>query len=152
MNWTNTMPPTAFIDIYYSNLEGGARGVYTEGAPVMFREGNIDADPCFADPNKGDYHLKSRAGRWDANERRWVIDEVTSPCIDAGDPMTPIGLEAFPNGGIVNMGAYGGTAEASKSYFGEPLCEVIVAGDVNGDCRVDFLDFQIMALHWMWEE
>jgi hypothetical protein len=44
-----------------------------------------------------------------------VIDDVTSPCIDAGDPNTPIGDELFPNGGVVNMGAYGGTAEASKS-------------------------------------
>ena len=34
--------------------------------------------------------------------------------------MTPIGREPFTNGGIINMGAYGGTAEASKSYFGEP--------------------------------
>jgi len=111
-------------------------------------DGNIDADPCFADVNNGDYHLKSQAGRWDANEGRWTIDEVTSPCIDAGDPMGPIGYEPFPNGGIINIGAYGGTAEASKSYFGEPPCETIIAGDVNGDCIIDFRDFCIMALHW----
>ena len=47
------------------------------------------------------------------------------------------------------MGAYGGTSEASKSYFGGPPCETIVAGDINGDCTVDFLDFRIMALHWL---
>jgi len=46
------------------------------------------------------------------------------------------------------MGAYGGTTEASKSYFGKPPCEIIVAGDVNGDCMVNFLDFRLMALHW----
>ena len=125
----------------YCNVEGGWPGM-----------GNIDADPCFADPNKGDYHLKSQGGRWDAGIESWVFDDVTSPCIDAGDPSTPIGLEPFPNGGIINMGAYGGTAEASKSYFGEPVCEVVVAGDVNGDCTVNFLDFRIMALHWLWQE
>ena len=114
-------------------------------------EGNIDADPCFADPNNGDYHLKSQAGRWDANEGRWTKDEVTSPCIDAGDPSSPIGLEPFPNGGIINMGAYGGTAEASKSYFGKPVCETIVAGDINGDCIVNFKDFALMAFHWLEE-
>jgi len=97
----------------------------------------------------GDYHLRSQAGRWEPNEDRWTTDEVTSPCIDAGDPMNPIGPEPFPNGGIVNMGAYGGTSEASKSYFGEAPCKVIVAGDVNGDCRVDFYDFAILALHWL---
>ena len=31
----------------------------------------------------------------------------------------------------------------------DPLCEVVVAGDINGDCRVDFLDFRLMALHWL---
>jgi parallel beta-helix repeat protein len=112
-------------------------------------EGNIYIDPLFSD--SGDYHLKSQAGRWDANEGRWTRDEVTSPCIDAGDPASPIGLEPFPNGGIINMGAYGGTEEASKSYFGEPVCETIVAGDINGDCIVDFKDFAIMALHWLEE-
>jgi hypothetical protein len=78
-----------------------------------------------------------------------VVDDVTSPCIDAGDPICPIGYESFPNGGIINIGAYGGTPEASKSYFGKPSCETIVAGDINGDCTVNFLDFWLMALHWL---
>jgi len=108
-----------------------------------------DTDPCFADPNNGDYHLKSQAGRWDANEGRWTKDEMTSPCIDAGDPASPIGEEPFPNGGVINMGAYGGTVEASKSYFGKPICETIVAGDINGDCIVNLKDFAIIASHWL---
>ena len=128
------------VVITYSDIQGGWSG-----------EGNIDADPFFADPNNRDYHLKSQAGRWDSQSRTWVKDEMTSACIDAGEPTGPIGLEPFPNGGIINMGAYGGTPEASKSYFGEPLCEVIHAGDVNGDCRVDFDDFCIMAIHWLRE-
>lgn len=36
-----------------------------------------------------------------------------------------------------------GTAEASKSYFGRPVYETIVAGDINGDCRVNFKDFAL---------
>jgi hypothetical protein len=44
-----------------------------------------------------------------------VIDQVSSPCIDAGDLSTPVGLERFPNGGRINMGAYGGMREASLS-------------------------------------
>jgi len=123
--------------------------------------GNTSADPCFVSPGywdssgvwiDGDYHLKSQAGRWELSEGRWTIDEVTSPCIDAGDPMTAIGREPFPNGGRINMGAYGGTIEASKSYFGKPPCEIIVAGDINGDCIVDFKDFAIMAYHWLEEK
>ncbi|MHC4207030.1 MAG: hypothetical protein ACYSTT_20425, partial [Planctomycetota bacterium] len=126
--------------------------------------GNIDADPCFAEPGQwvpdpanpgqkiwsgGDFHLKSQAGRWEATTQNWVTDDVTSPCIDAGDPMSPIGFEPFPNGGKVNMGAYGASDKASKTYFGGPNCQTIIAGDINGDCEVNFEDFEILASHWM---
>lgn len=63
----------------------------------------------------GDYHLKSQAGRWDPTARLWLRDDATSPAIDGGDPASPVGHEPAPNGGIVNMGAYGGTSEASLS-------------------------------------
>jgi hypothetical protein len=63
----------------------------------------------------GDYHLQSEGGRWDTETGDWVEDHVTSPGIDAGDPAVPVAVEPAPNGGIVNMGAYGDTAEASKS-------------------------------------
>jgi hypothetical protein len=155
--------------------------IYADGPPTIVRysdvqggwqsEGNIDAEPHFADPGRwinandpnqitepndpnavwvdGDYHLKSQAGRWDPISQTWIQDDVTSPCIDAGDPNSPVAFESFPNGEIINMGAYGGTVEASKSYFGEPVCETIIAGDINGDCKVDFADLYIMIYHWM---
>ncbi|MDT8301334.1 MAG: hypothetical protein RQ760_07600 [Sedimentisphaerales bacterium] len=90
--------------ITYTDVQGGWPG-----------QGNIDADPLFADPDNSDYHLKSQAGRWDLTSRDWLADDVTSPCIDAGAPGTLIHLEPLPNGGIINMGAYGGTFRASKS-------------------------------------
>jgi len=115
-----------YVSADYSNIQGGWPG-----------QGNTDTDPLFADPGywadaddpnvvaepndpnavwvDGDYHLKSQAGRWDPVSQSWIQDDVTSPCIDAGDPNNPIGHEPFPNGGIINMGAYGGTVEASKS-------------------------------------
>jgi hypothetical protein len=126
------------IQIIYSDVEGGWPGV-----------GNIDTDPFFADSGNGDYHLKSQGGRWEPSSQNWIQDDVTSPCIDAGDIGSPIGHEPFPNGGIVNMGAYGGTVEASKSYFGEPVCKTILAGDINGDCIVNFKDFAFLADHWL---
>jgi hypothetical protein len=142
----------ATLNISYCDLQGGLDWFWV-GGTVNWGPGNIDTDPCFARLGnwqaEGNFHLKSQAGGWDANEGRWTRDNVTSPCIDAGDIYSPIGFELFPNGGLINMGAYGGTAEASKSYFGKPVCETIVAGDVNGDCRINFLDFQLMALHWL---
>ena len=141
------------ITISYSDVQGGAAGVYIDsGCTLNWEAGNIDVDPCFADFNNGDYHLKSQAGRWEPNSQTWIQDEVTSTCIDGGNPEDPIGNEPFPNGGIINMGAYGGTAEASKSYFGRPVCEIIIAGDVNGDCIVNYLDFRLMALNWLRDE
>jgi parallel beta-helix repeat protein len=136
------------ITINYTDVKGGQFSIYDPYNAVVWGEGNVNVNPLFADPNIGDCHLKSQAGRWDPKGQTWVKDEVTSPCIDAGDPMSPIGHEPFPNGGRINMGAYGGTAEASKSYFGKPVCETIVAGDINGDCKVDFADLAIMSMHW----
>ena len=110
--WNNT-PSEIYIkagtvSTSYSDIQGGFEG-----------EGNIDVDPLFADADNGDYHLKSQAGRWDPNSESWVFDDVTSPCIDAGDPSSPVGDEAEPNGSRINIGAYGGTPEASKSLRGQ---------------------------------
>jgi hypothetical protein len=60
-----------------------------------------------------DYHLKSEAGHWTSSG--WVADAQTSPCIDAGDPASAYGNEPAPNGGRINMGAYGNTSQASKT-------------------------------------
>ncbi|MBC8218709.1 MAG: hypothetical protein H8E73_09615 [Planctomycetes bacterium] len=128
--------------------------------------GNIDADPCFVnpgywDPNgtpedanddfyvAGDCHLRSQAGRWNPVSQTWVNDDVTSACIDAANPDSPLDQEPFPNGGRANIGAYGTTTRASKSYFGNPPCETIVAGDVNGDCIIDARDFALLAGNWL---
>jgi hypothetical protein len=119
-NGTSQLSPVS-ATVTYSCIQGGYDGL-----------GNIDADPLFAaltylDPNStpddpnddllvpGDYHLKSQAGRYDPNSMDWVLDEVTSPCIDAGDPNSDVGDEPDPNGGIINLGAYGGTIQASKT-------------------------------------
>ncbi|MGD9874159.1 MAG: S8 family serine peptidase [Kiritimatiellia bacterium] len=78
-------------------------------------EGCFDADPLFADADAGDYHLKSEAGRF-VETGMWTNDAVTSPCIDMGYPGADCYAEPAPNGDRVNIGAYGGTEEASKGY------------------------------------
>jgi parallel beta-helix repeat protein len=77
--------------------------------------GNLARDPLFARSGGGRYHLRSRSGRWDQASSRWVKDRETSPCIDAGDPADDSSAEPKPNGGRINLGAYGGTREASRS-------------------------------------
>ncbi|MCP4610996.1 MAG: choice-of-anchor D domain-containing protein [Planctomycetes bacterium] len=106
-------------DINFNDIQGGFEIVgndwLTGEEEVYVGEGNIDVDPCFADPGNRDYHLKSEADRWDPVSQTLVQDDITSPCIDAGQPGTSIGSEPSPNGDIINMGAYGGTDKASKS-------------------------------------
>lgn len=62
------------------------------------KNGNISADPLFANSNAGDFH--ERAG---------------SPHVDAGNPQSDFSLEPQPNGGRINIGTYGNTAEATRS-------------------------------------
>ena len=111
--------------------------------------GDFLRDPLFAAGS--DYHLRSAAGRYNPDTETWILDDVNSPCIDAGDPCDPIGVEPNPNGGRINMGAYGGTAEASKSPSGisEPICTNPPSMDTNNDCKIDFIDFAEFASQWM---
>ena len=99
-------------NITYSCLYGTAK----DDSLSDYGTGCIAKDPCFADAASGDFHLKSAAGRW--NGTTWVKDTVTSPCIDAGKTSAAYANEPTPNGNRANMGAYGNTAEASKSTSG----------------------------------
>ncbi|MHC4640846.1 MAG: right-handed parallel beta-helix repeat-containing protein [Planctomycetota bacterium] len=125
-------PPTN-LSVTYCNVQGGWPGV-----------GNIDADPYFVDEINGDFHLKSQAGRWDANSESWVRDASTSPCVDAGNPGCPVSDEPAPNGNRRNMGAYGGTTEASKS----PGNGRNIA-DLTNDWAVDSNDLKVFADYWL---
>jgi hypothetical protein len=75
------------ISVTFSDVQGG-----------FDSDGNIDEDPIFVDADSSDYHLRT-----------------DSPCVDAGDPSDPVGDEPAPNGGRINMGAYGGTAGATRT-------------------------------------
>jgi hypothetical protein len=183
------------LSVSYSNVNGGRNMVsVAEGCTLNWGSGNIDIDPCFVDPGywahkddpnihlnpddpnatwvDGDYHLKSQHGRWAATERRWMINDVTSLSIDAGDPNSDWTRELWPNGKRINLGAYGGTGEASMSpndvgniadldldgfvyrtdlplfisqwlLGGQPL-----AGDLTRDGFVDFPDLAVLGWHW----
>ena len=77
-------------------------------------------NPLFADPANGDYHLRSERGRYWPEYDIWVLDKVTSPCVDGGDPNADTLNEPLPHGNRINIGAYGGTMEASLSPSEQP--------------------------------
>ena len=125
--WNNTVTQPAFSGSEICRTGGSLDGDYLcitsldDPAAVSlggFSLGSniITDDPLFAD----DFRLQSQMGRWDSVLQDWVTDEVTSPCIDAGDPACNVGEEPVHNGGRINLGYTAGTAEASKSLMSEP--------------------------------
>ena len=121
-------------EVSYSCVEAGAVG-----------PGNISTPPIFADANGGDYHLKSERGRYRASTDEWILDDLTSPAVDGGEPYINPANERMPNGGRINMGAYGNTAYASMS-------EWEIAGDENRDGIFNFVDFAILLQDWLESE
>lgn len=88
--------------------------------------GNLSTNPLFADPAGGNFHLRSEIGRYLPSQGSWVVDTEQSPAIDAGDPASPFGAEPQPNGGRVNIGAFGNTAEASLGGVPAGLPDFVV--------------------------
>lgn len=119
-------------------------------------EGNINADPCFVDPEGPD----GIPGTEDDNLRL----RSGSLCIDAGDnTAVPAGITTDLDGNprfvddpntldkgkgappIVDMGAYEGAHGGVCGDLGHPYPK----GDLNKDCRVDFADFAEFADNWL---
>gem|GEM_PF-305830 len=156
------------VEISYCNIQGGLGAVSGQG-DVIWGPGNIDADPRFVsvgawtvDPfawTEGDYHLKSEGWRWServVHGSHWVYDYTTSPCVDAGNPGTPLGDEPMsvpddPDNqwGVnlrVNMGAYGGTRQASM-----PPHDWALLADLDNDGSVNAADLALQVQDWLAE-
>ncbi|MBO6028359.1 MAG: right-handed parallel beta-helix repeat-containing protein, partial [Bacteroidales bacterium] len=93
-------------------------------------------DPLFVDAAGGDYHVKSRGGCW--SNGVWSRAEATSWAIDGGNPESEYGDEPDPNGNRVNLGAYGGGAQASATDTSKPelLAMALADGGVAGQGQV----------------
>jgi len=176
-------------NVFWSNDGGNV------GGGAGFGLGDEIADPLFAingywDDNEtpdderddawvnGDYRVQSEAGRWRSDVNEWVLDVQTSPCIDGGDPDSDWTAELWPHGRRMNIGAYGGTAQAgmSLSTVGTPANlnpdiydvndwidlrdmallsdkwlsrQAPLIQDINRDNVVDLADFAILADNWL---
>jgi hypothetical protein len=140
--------PDISNSIFWNNTNAdliGCQARYSCTKDAGFGEENIDTDPLFVDPDNGDYHLLSRRGRYWPEHDIWVLDNVTSPCIDGGDPATDPSNEPMPNGVRVNMGAYGRTRYASMSE------SLWFDADINGDGTVDISDMMELIEKWIEE-
>jgi parallel beta-helix repeat protein len=124
----------AYSDYNIVCATNGAYAVYYSGAQTTLAEwqsstgwdsNSILLDPNFVDPDNGDYHLKSTGGSY--HNGLWSIDLENSPGVDAGNPADDFSNEPEDNGGRINLGAYGGTEQASKA----------ISGDTDGDGILD---------------
>lgn len=105
-----------FWNNIYSDLSG-CQARFSLVSDVSAGQGNIDGDPLFVDLENGDYRLRSNRGRYWPEHDVWILDRLTSPCVDGGDPNDEPLDEPIPNGNQINIGAYGGTAQASLSPY-----------------------------------
>ena len=72
-------------------------------------------DASLYNADRGDFHPKSPYGRWDGTKSNFVTtDKELSFAVDHGDPTMGVGAEQKNNGGRINIGRYGGLAQASK--------------------------------------
>ncbi len=102
--WDNSGTSEVFFagpvaaNVTYSDVQGGFPGT-----------GNINLDPLFVDAGLANFHLSPG-----------------SPCIDAGDPLSPLD----PDGTVVDLGAF--STGASSTF--------IRRGDCNNDGSVNIAD------------
>ncbi len=105
--WGNGVDLTGTVTVAWSDL-----GVVDAAATLSDCS---SVDPLFVNAAAGNYHLQSRAGSW--WDGLWHRDDVQSPVVDAGDPAANIVNEPQPNGNRINLGAYGGTEQASRTLL-----------------------------------
>ncbi|MFI5378326.1 MAG: right-handed parallel beta-helix repeat-containing protein, partial [Tepidisphaerales bacterium] len=110
---------------------------------------SISTDPLFVNAAAGDFHEQSLYGSFHGGSLAPVLNVATglpvpatatltndasqSPAIDRGDATFAYANEPAPNGGYINLGAYGNTTQASKS----PTAYVIVTQPSGGQTWIE---------------
>jgi len=128
--------PSSVITTRYENVSFWTRATGQDAHTVV-------REPNFANVNNGDYHLKTTApmGRFNSITGLWTNDTTYSRMIDAGNPATPYFTEPSPNGQRINIGAYGGTGQASHTPTGGWFTVVSYydGGSVQGEVTLNWI-------------
>jgi len=122
-----------FANVSYCNLSGDKASIqylFEESGTLLKGDGLQWVYPRFAS-DFDDVHLQSTTGRWDqalnGGAGGWTNDAQSSLCIDKGQG--DYGNEPDPNGGALNLGAYGNTWQASKT---PPISAPVVSNVGHG--------------------
>ncbi len=142
----------------YCNVTGLDQGHYVDTqCTLIWGEGNIDVEPMFADAANRDYHLKvpRAAGTAASAIGFWMTAGImTRPMMKTVPVSMPATLRLEPatnygaNGGSPNIGAYGGTEQASRSAS-QKCCMMCLPADFNCDCLINLEDLTIMLEDWL---
>jgi hypothetical protein len=136
--WNNTalVPELAVwwdshLTILYSDVQGGEADIYVgSNCTLNWGDGNIDADPLFADPAGADYHLTA-----------------DSPCVDTGDPaFVPQPDERDIDG---QMRVWDGDDDGQwRVDMGADEFASHCPGDLDGDGDVDLSDLATLLSNY----
>jgi parallel beta-helix repeat protein len=151
-----------YNDLYFTGSgaagfwEGTAQATLTSWQSATGNDADsIFANPLFVNAAGGDFHEQSLSGSFHNGSLAPVIggsglpvaatatltaDASESPAIDRGDPTFSYANEPSPNGGHINLGAFGNTAQASLS----PTSYVLVLKPVAGSTLVAGEHFTIV--------
>ncbi len=139
----------------YYTIGGASIGFYAQAVRARLGEWRaatgqdlrtLEADPLFADPENGNYHLRSTGGRFDGG--LWVYDAESSAAIDAGDPEDDVGREEPPNGGRINQGCFGSSIEASRTPEGRLLSFLEPAGNTCWETGIQTIRWNSTGQAW----
>ncbi len=145
---TNTHSFVLQNNCFHNNTGGDFIGVQASPSDIV-------TDPQYADWINHDYHLKSKAGRWDGDG--WVNDSIRSPCIDAGNPLSNYSNEPEPNGNRINIGPDGDTCYASKSELNLPTPTLPTSSFSSNitsgyaPLPIQFIDVSQNTTAWNWD-
>ena len=100
---------SSVVTVATSDVAGGYAG-----------SGNLDVDPVFVASGYWEHALNPGMVVTPSQHYAvWVSGDYHltegSPCVDAGDALSDYSQEAEPNGGQVNLGAYGNTPQATMT-------------------------------------
>jgi hypothetical protein len=156
--WVPTTPESYHVldyNLYYATNEASllhTQGVYYDSVSEWNTATGLDAhsinaDPRFVDPASGDYHLQSTESSYHSG--LWTSDAISSSAIDTG--LGDVGDELAPNTtplhdtdlGMRNLGAYGGTEQASKTPTERSL---VFLKPLGGGVITEIPEY----IHWTW--
>ncbi|MEQ1829659.1 MAG: right-handed parallel beta-helix repeat-containing protein, partial [Pirellula sp.] len=158
--WQNVDRPTLSAWRTTAFTDANSLSIDPQFVNLLGADGLLGYSSAVNDGRDDDFHEKSLNGSfhsvsfapvatanglglpaWLSNPANPVADGATSPLIDRGSPSDSFASEPAPNGGFINIGAFGGTNQASIS----PLEYVTVTTPDGGEV---WPQSQVFPIRW----